>query len=358
MRHILSTNKIIVYLFPFLIAFSTFSGIFRLSTYYYIGTIFTFFLYTLIFGSKGLKIGSKIVLLFLLICILSILVNQPPSYFRAWERLALFFMTLCSFSPLIVSKGFNRNRFLLFHGLVKFMLVFAVASFFGFFGGVNFFVRNGDLLAYNEAGHFSGFTNHSMVLAPISAISGIYSLARALSQRNKKNKIFWWGITLVCIGSVLLSASRGSLGGIVLAITVILYRYNLGHIGKFIRYAAKGVVVAVIFFPLWGGLSQYVLDKNESNLTQGGIMYSRETKMAARLYEIQHNFISGVGFSVIDETVDSVDRTTGTIEPNSSWLGVFSMTGIFGFIIFLSIFIHAFISAYRKIPDIENAVLL
>ena len=157
---------------------------------------------------------------------------------------------------------------------------------------------------------------------------------------------------------MLLSASRGSLGGIVLAITVILYRYNLGHIGKFIRYAAKGVVVAVIFFPLWGGLSQYVLDKNESNLTQGGIMYSRETKMAARLYEIQHNFISGVGFSVIDETVDSVDRTTGTIEPNSSWLGVFSMTGIFGFIIFLSIFIHAFISAYRKIPDIENAVLL
>ena len=353
-----SLSRYIVYAIAIVVALSTFSGVFRLPTYYYIGATTFIFVISVITKSKDLNLGSRSIMTFVLICVLSILVNQPASYFRVWERLALFVNTLLAFSPLIACKGLQLNRIYLFDILVKIMMLFAVASFVGYFFGINFFVRNGDVLAYNEAGHFSGFANHSMVLAPISAMGGIYALTKALARAREKNKLVWWSVALLCFGAVLLSASRGSLGGIVLAIVVTIYRFNLGKTGKFLRYAVIGVAIVAVSFPLWGGLTQYVIEKNESNLSQGGFIYSRETKMAARIYEIQHNFISGVGFSVIDEAVDSVDRTTGTIEPNSSWLGVFSMTGVFGFIVFLLIYVQAFKTAFTKIPDKNIATLL
>jgi hypothetical protein len=242
---------------------------------------------------------------------------------------------------------------------MKIMMLFSVASFVGYFYGINYFVRGGSTLAYNEAGHFSGFTNHSMVLAPVSAIGGIYALTKTLFiDKQGLKRWLWWAITFACFGSVLLSASRGALGGTLLAIIMSVYRLNAGKMGRFLRYSLITMAVMAFTFPLWGDLTQYVIQKNEYNIEQGGIAYSRESKMEARIYEIRHNFLAGVGFSVVDETVDTVDRSTGTIEPNSSWLGVFSMTGVFGFLVFLGIYLHSLYLAYKKIPDKQSSVLL
>lgn len=352
-------RRCIFYLYALVVALSTFSGVLRIGTAVYVILVFLFFLYAFVARGKKLRIGSSAIVFFLIICILSILVNAPPSYFRVWERLAIFLSTLLAFSPLLVSESLNWNRRLLFEGLLKVMLLFSVASFVGFFFGINFFVRNGDILAYNEAGHFSGFTNHSMALAPVSAIGGIYAMTKALLTVKKERQWYlWWSLTFACFGSVLLSASRGSLGGTLLAIVIVIYRYNAGRISRFFRYFMIGIAIVAFTFPLWGGLTQYVVHKNNYNISQGGIAYSREAKMEARVYEIRNNFFTGVGFSVVDETVDVVDHSTGTIEPNSSWLAVFSMTGVFGFLLFLGIFIHAFKTAYKRIPDRNAAVLL
>ena len=354
-------REIFFLLYAIVIAFSTFSGVLRFGIIVYLVLVLLFFAICILTSSGrcSVKLGSKGIFGFLLVCTISILINNPPSYFRVWERLAIFLMVVIAFSPLILGNSFNRNRVLLFNGLVKVMALFAVASFFGYFLGINFFIRNGELLDYTEAGHFSGFANHSMVLAPISAIASIYGVSKMLSLGNKGNhKFFWWVITLTSIGSVLLSASRGALAGLVLGIVVSVYRHSGSRMGKFVQYGLVVVALASLTFPLWGGLADPVMEKYDYNISQGGMAYSREDKMAARMYEIRNNFISGVGFSVVDETVDSVDHMTGTIEPNSSWLGVFSMTGVFGFLIFLGIFIKSFWTAYKKIPDNEIAVFL
>lgn len=350
--------NILILIIALLIALSTFSGIYRIPSFYYPFIALFFFVYSMLSDFRRMSFGSSGLTIFIVVCGLSILINQPPSYFRSWERYALFLNIVIAFSPLIVCRGLNKNRVLLFDTLVAVMVIFSVASFIGYFFGINFFVRNNELLAFNEAGHFSGFTNHSMTLAPVSALSGIYCMSKALSQDNKKHRALLWATTFICFGAVLLSASRGALGGVVLAISAMIYRYSLGKIGRFFRYVLFGVAILALAFPLWGGLTQYVVSKNEYNVSQGGIAYSRETKMAARLYEIQNNFLTGVGFCVVDETVDSVDKSTGTIEPNSSWLGVFSMTGVVGFLVFLFIFIRAFFTAFRKIPDKQKAVEL
>lgn len=354
-------KQLFFFVYAFAIALATFSGLFNIGTLAYVILTFAFFVICFLSssGGKSLHIGPYNVIGFIAICVVSIFINHPPSYFRVWERLAIFVSTLLAFSPLFVGKIVNRNRIMLFDNLVKVMMIFAVLSFFAYFLGINFFIRNGELLDYTEAGHFSGFTNHSMVLAPIAAISAIYGLTKILSSRIQNRKvIIWWAVTLCCYGSVLLSASRGSLGGVAFASIVAVYRYNSGRMGRFLQYALLAVATLSLTFPLWGGLTDAVSQKNEYNISQGGVVYSREAKMAARLYEIKNNPLTGVGFSVVDESVDNVDRETGTVEPNSSWLGVFSMTGVFGFILFAGIFIRAFITAYRKITDKSIATFL
>lgn len=344
-------------LYALIIALSTFSGVFYIGSIVYIASVIGFLVISVISGH--LKFGLLGLLGFVMICVLSILVNNPPSYFRVWERLAFFVCTLLAFSPIIVSSRINTNRVLLFDSLMMVMMLFSVASFVGYFFGINFFLRGGVILDFTEAGHFSGFTNHSMNLAPISAMGGLYGITKALFSKKKDMFLyFWWGMTLMCFGSVLLSASRGALGGVVFAVVIIIYKRNAGHIDKFMRYGLSVIAALAISFPLWGGLTDSVIKKNNYNISEGGIMYSREEKMAARLYEIRNNPLTGVGFSTVDETVDYVDRSTGTVEPNSSWLGVFSMTGIFGFLIFLSIYVYAFINANKKIPDKQVSTLL
>lgn len=353
----ISIKEGILYLIAILIAFSTFSGVFNLGTEVYVGVCLLFTIVSLFKGTTSITIGSWKVVGFVLICVISILINNPPSYFRVWERLLGFLNMLIAFSPLIVCRSMNRARSSLYDKMMKIMVFFSVASFVGYFLGVNYFIREGAVLAYNEAGHFSGFANHSMVLAPISAMGGLYALTMALTNK-KREKFKWWVITLACFGAVLLSASRGALGGAIFAIIIVIYKLNKGRMGRSLKYSMIGIAVVALSFPLWGGLTQYVVEKNDYNMYQGGVAFSRETKMAARFYEIKHNFVTGVGFSVVDETVDYVDHSTGTVEPNSSWLGVFSMTGVFGLFLFLAIFIHAFITAYHKVNNPQLAILL
>jgi len=341
------------------IALSSFSGVFSLPSVVYVGAIFVFFLSSIAPHLNKVRFGSVGILFLLIICIVSILINKPAFYFKAWQRLFVFFLVILSFSPLLVNRTINIKRLQLFQTLIWVMLSFSISSFFAYFLGINYFVRNDVLLDYTEAGHFSGFTNHSMMLAPISSMSCIYSFSCILYHWGNKGQVKKWiCLFVLCLGSLLLSASRGAIAGVVLGLIVTLFRYNSGKLFKTIKYAILAVSIAIITFPVWGSLTSSVIEKSNYNESQGGFMYSRETKMAARIYEIENNFFTGVGFSAIDESVDDVDKVSGTIEPNSSWLGVFSMTGVFGFIIFLSVFINTALLAIKKITDITTSSMM
>ena len=131
-------KKLFFIIYALVIAFSTFSGVLIYREYaslIYVLSVFAFFIIGALYGhgSRGLKIGSAEIAMFVAICVVSILINQPPSYFRVWERLALLLVSFLAFSPLVVGNVLNRNRTLLFEALVKVMLVFSVASFIGYF---------------------------------------------------------------------------------------------------------------------------------------------------------------------------------------------------------------------------------
>lgn len=353
----MNIRKYTLFAIALVISFSTFSGIFRLSNVVYIGAVAFFLLISYIGKISGLRIGDWTIVGFILISVLSILINDPPEYFRSWERLLLFILILMAFSPLVTSRNLSLNRWILFDSLLKIMVVFSVASFIGYFFGINFFIRHGDLLAYDEAGHFSGFTSHSMILAPISSFSSIYAFGKIMQYKNRK-RLLWTLVALCSIGAMLLSASRGAIGALIFSSIVVLYKFNSKNKSRFVKYMLIISGVLAMTFPIWGGLTQYVIEKNEYNISEGGVVYSREDKMAARFYEIKNKPLTGVGFATVDESVDEIDRNTGTIEPNSSWLGVFSMTGIFGFLFFLAIFVKSFLIAYNNIKNPKRSALL
>ncbi len=345
-------------LFAVLITLSTYSGFLKLPTIFNMAIILLFVLYSLLVKSGGVVIKSVLLLGFMIICVTSILINNPPYYFRAWDRLAMFSLLIIAYAPLITSKQLEINRIVLFRMFLWIMTLYAVGSFIAYFFGINFFIREGEVYDYTEAGHFSGLTHHSMSLGPVAAISSIFSIVKALSNNERKKRIIWFAVAFSSFAAMMLAASRGAVGGFVLAVLLIVLKMGEKKAGKMVRNLGILIIIVAAMYPVLGQLSESVRAKNEYGQSQGGIMYSREAKMAARVYEIQHNFITGVGFATVDETVDAVDRTTGTIEPNSSWLGVFSMTGVIGFILFAAVFLSSIRIAMKKIGDKYMSLLL
>ena len=73
-----------------------------------------------------------------------------------------------------------------------------------------------------------------------------------------------------------------------------------------------------------------------------------------------NNIINGVqvAFIIPVTNKDVYNPLTGTIEPGTSWLAVLSMTGIIGFILFLSIFITCFKQSLSNQYSIQLTGLL
>ena len=109
-------------------------------------------------------------------CMLSIILNDIPAAYQPWLRFGLFVIVTVIASPFIQSAFYDKFRINLFkyiHNLLILIIVFSIPAVI--------------LNERSPSGMFTGFTNHSMLLAPISAatlITLIYYL-----YLNKINKV-------------------------------------------------------------------------------------------------------------------------------------------------------------------------
>lgn len=294
----------------------------------------------IIFSRGGWHVSNIWVLLFLLVCILSLVVNNPPSFFRAWNRLGVYSLVLLVVSPLFDSLVATRVRYRLFIYFIYIGVILSVGSFFAFFLGINLFERNGEYLEIG-AGTFSGLMNHSMVLGPISALSAICVFVKVLNPGNlelsTRKKHLLIAVMVCCCGACLLAASRSALGGLMVGLTLVLVRTYKHRISRTMGTIAVIAILGGATFPIWGGLLTFVNQKQTSNVESGGAFFSREERFSARIYEFKSSPIIGIGFSTADTQFLGVDMETGRVEPGSSWLAILSMTGILGLLCFLPI---------------------
>ena len=329
-----------------MILFSSITGFFQLNQLFYYGAIAVF---GLIFISKGgIRFGNAYIIFLIIACIISLLLNDVPDYFKSWQRLGIYTFMLFIMSPLLISRCSVVLKSKLFLYIWLITSILSILSFFCYYIGINFFTINGKELELG-VGTFGGLMNHSMVLGPSSALSTIFLFVLGLLNKTKR-KFYYYTATLLSLGACFLSASRAAVGASVIGCLVAIAAINKNHLSRTFKIIFIIVTIGALTFPIWGGVTELVVQKHEKNKEMGSTIASREEKYDARIEEFMSSPICGIGYCAVNPQLDYVNYENGQIEPGSSWLAIASMTGILG----LLIMIPLCISSIRKARSIKD----
>lgn len=312
--------------------------------YYVVLSIsFIFFVYR----SKKIKV-NYLCLTILLAFFLSILIGNPPSVFRSWERFGAFLILFSFVSPLFYNNELIENRNKIFLFLLEIMVLITLCSFIGSFLGINYELR--------PNAPFSGITVHSMILSPIAGISSLFLCSKLLMKGTSRSKLLLFVICyFVSIYVMILSGSRAAIIS-----CLIGHLFMLRKVKHKISILIVGLISILSMISINPKVLDAVNEKNEHAMeTNGNLMSSRDAKWKARQFEFTTSPLFGIGFSsILIETLDKYDHETGIIEPGSSWLGLFSMTGLFGGFSVLLLFSLAIYKVVSQRYTIKNDQLL
>jgi O-antigen ligase len=125
---------------------------------------------------------------------------------------------------------------------------------------------------------------------------------------------------------------------------------NKNHLSRTFKVFFIIVAITAVTFPIWGGVTDMIMQKQENNIEMGGTFASREEKYAARIREYESSPLIGIGYCTVNPQLDNVNRENGQIEPGSSWLAIASMTGIIGLLVMIPLCISSLKKA-RRIKD-------
>ena len=315
---------------------------FNLGNLYYGVLIFT--LFVTFFQSTIKRISMTMTILYVA-CILSIVLNNIPNEYQPWMRFSLFSIVTIVTSPFIQSNFYDKFRVTLFKYIHLLLVLVIIIS-------IPFIITGERGLA-----GFGGFTNHSMLLAPISAVTLITLLYQL--YLGKYNKIVIISLILVTFIALLLAASRVSLVGAIVATIYFFYRLYSNNKRKFATIAISIIALMTLSYPLWGSYMEGIEKKNEAQITETGeINYigSRDVMWQQRIREFKSSPLVGVGFGYAEYVTDINERTgritykktdSGTVEPGSSWLGALSMSGLLGFCALLVLWIKSLKNCWK-----------
>lgn len=294
---------------------------------------------------------------FLIMCLLSIVFGNPSPIFRSWLRLGLFALLLIDYFPVFQSDYFDDLRTRSFPLMLIVMVITSVGSFVCFFFGINYmtkaFTAFTDSVTVNTAGWFGGLTYQSMMLGPICAIS-LTILIWCFIEKAKDNKERW----LFAIGAfvsmccMMLTASRGAnAAGFLGTATILFFKYKK-RFGKLLQVCLIAGIGAIGLSPLYMPYADKVLSKQRDNVAAGSMFISRSERWGHRLQEFSEYPIFGYGFGAVDTQYSGEYMPgTGIVEPGSSWLAILSMTGIAGSLFFLSMIVSTCKKLYREFND-------
>ena len=267
----------------------------------------------------------------------TLLILDPPSIFSPWMRFMLFIGVLVIASPLFQNTFLQIFRQYCLYSILAICIIVSIISFIFFFMGINFMDYTANLDFAEKGGLFGGLANHSIVLGIVSGISICTLLFLGITKR-------WWWLVLIipCVGSLLFAASRGAVGATIVGAIAILIASRKYSNSRTKIWVILLTTIAAMFYVsnntnIMDGINSKSVDRSSS------FFESREDKVNYRIEEFQESPIIGIGFSTISlHGGDEIDIQSGRIEPGSSWFSLLSMTGIIGFIFFISIIYKCF----------------
>lgn len=282
--------------------------------------------------------GSLLMLGLYIACILSIVNNDIPAFFQPWQRFFTFLLITALVSPTIYNETFVRFKTQSFITIVRLLqyVIFA-SAIYGLMGGGYKFK------------YFQGITNHSMILGPFAAICTLFCVLQLLAHPDKKKlKIRYGVLLLVALFCLLQAASRTAFLATIVAVMVFLAVYYRNALGRYMKIVIAICVMLFLTFPVWSRYTDKLESKNMGNIAELNIN-SREEHWEQRWIEFKSSPFIGIGFSVVSTTsrTGSTFSQDGKVETGSSWLSLLSMTGLFGFLAFLAVFVNGLRKAWN-----------
>lgn len=303
---------------------------------------------------------SYSVIAIIIASLLSIIIAQPDSRFRSFQRLAFFSAMLITISPMLMSPKINIQRRILLRYILYFIVLLSVGSFICYFLGINR-MQSIDNVYYDDfysvGGTFGGLVKHSMLLGPLAVISVLFLLNSRAGFL--KNKLFRYTLIIASLGALLMAASRGAIYGGIISIIYVLFMQTKNKI-KFIKRIVFLIVVILITYPIWSFLLGGIIYKNESRSDadpNNGLFSTRMHLINHRLDEFKNNPLTGVGFSSAMSFYYPEVKKSGTVEYGNSWLAILSTIGIMGAIPCLYLFISRFLICLKQV-SVDNDFLL
>lgn len=275
------------------------------------------------------RVGVPYVL-FLLICLLSIIINDIPAYYHVPFRYIAFVLLMASFSSLFNSRKIALMRLHLFH-LFSILSVILVSVNFILLKLGRLDSRQYEL--YQATGLYAGSTgNNEMGL--LAAIAIMFIVVFYIKHRNYLSRwesFIMLGCLICSISMMALSSSRMGLICTVISILVVIFKLNRGKGQKIVFAIIAFLVAMVVTANLFSDKFKYMMQKNENQLTSLNVN-SRDEMWKSRLKEFNESPVFGVGFAYMKYGWGAADaaENKGRIESGSGWLSVVSQTGILG----------------------------
>jgi len=291
------------------------------------------------------------IMLFVSACLVSILLNAIPAFFRPIERLIAFLMVSCLVGPFFKSDVLLWFRKRLFDLTNLLLVIMVTASFLGIAAGLS--------LMQGRSG-FMGFFAHSMVLGPMAAVATLVNLNQAHRSKNRTLRWFYWGLAGAALLCCIAAGSRAALIGVVAGILFHSYKINQGNIVRFTRSVIVSATLIAMSYPIWNPYTAGLMHKMDYAEEQGDLLASRTNFWDVLIIEFESSPIIGIGFASIDPSLSeagSFDEMSGRVEPGSSWLALLSMVGLLGFAPLAILIIINLVFISNKESQFDDAAL-
>lgn len=302
--------------------------------------------------SKGIEKLNFATLLFFCCCIISIMTNNIPEFFKPWPRLAQYLLILLAVSPLISSYLIEVLRLKVIEIVTLAFAIISLGSFIYYMMG----------MGWTTVGYF-GLAQHPNFLGFFGMTSNITLWALFFMYEERKKKIIVLALLVASLIVTMLSAARICLAASMVGMLMLVYFRYRGRIGKLLKVLVLAGGVGAAAFPVYQPYLEGIMYKQNASEEAESATSSRDALWATRLEEIHRSPITGVGCFSVDTSIQDDDKhynpynaIMGTVELGSTYLGVMSQTGILGFVFFTLILLTAIYKCWRAIRLTDSMV--
>lgn len=330
-KKILSTITLLIVFFRA----SVFGEILPLTVYY---IWFSFLAFLIVTSLKKEKNYNYFMILFLFVAFISILLNEIDPIYMSTERLISFFILIVAIGPLLENNLSVFFKIQLFNDANKILIFFTFISFLGYLIKLPLF--------FNTSG-YRGLLNHSMLLGPIAALSAINTINYFVLATHRTKKIVFISLFFISILMCIAAASRGAI--VALVISLLFYGFILFRtsIWKLTKVVMIFVLITISTTSIWMPFTEKLVQKQATKIQTENILSDRDRMWIDRIMDFKESPIYGVGFASFRNTANSKINNAENIEPGTSWLMIFSSTGILGLIAFMFLIIHPIFQIFQ-----------